>query len=92
MGRLKFWCKTEDKISYEVSDKDIRDKKVLCVVTQSQSKIAKYNLLQDQGKPVMRYVTSPSSPQWVHIGLSLHPLPLLFQTRAEHVGFWSYVK
>ena len=83
LGRLKFWCKTEDKISYEVSDKDIRDKKVLCVVTQGQSKIPKSNLLQEQGNPVMRDVTSPSSPQWVHMGLEIHPLPLLVQTRAE---------
>ena len=87
LGRLKFWCKTEDKISYEVSDKDIRDKKVLCVVTQGQSKIAESNLLQEQGNPVMRNFTSPSSPQWVHMGLEIHPLPLLAQTRAEHLGF-----
>ena len=25
----------------------------------------------------MRDVTSPSSPQWVHVGLCLHPLPLM---------------
>ena len=57
------------------------------LVTQSQSKIAESNLLQDQGNPLMRDNTSPSSPQWVHMGLEIHPLPLLAQTRAEHLGF-----
>ena len=57
------------------------------VVTQNQSKIAKSNLLQDQGNHVMQDITSPSSPQWVHMGLEIHPLPLLAQTRAERLGF-----
>ena len=30
LGRLNFWCKTEDKISYEVFFKDIINEKVLC--------------------------------------------------------------
>ena len=29
LGRLNFWCKTEDKISYEVFFKDIINEKVL---------------------------------------------------------------
>ena len=62
------------------------------LVTQSQSKIAEANLLQDQGNPLMRDNTSPSSPQWVHMGLSLHPLPLLGQTRANIKAFGAYVK
>ena len=57
------------------------------LLTQSQSQITKSKLLQEQGHPFMRDVTSPSSPQWVHMGLEIHPLPLLAQTRAEHLGF-----
>ena len=46
------------------------------LVTQSQSQISKSNLLQGKGNSVMRDITSPSSPQWMHMGLSLHPLAI----------------
>ena len=57
------------------------------LVTQSQSQIAKSKLLPGKGNPVMRDIISPSSPQWVHMGLRLHPLPLL-----SHEGFQSLQK
>ena len=62
------------------------------LVTQSQSKIAESNLLQDQGNPLMRDNTSPSSPQWVHMGLERHPLPLVDRKRAKNHVFWSLCK
>ena len=46
------------------------------MLTTSQSKIAKTNLLPGKKNPVMQDNTSPSSPQWVHMELSIHPLPL----------------
>ena len=54
------------------------------LVTQSPSQIAMSKLLPGKGNPIMRNITLPSSPQWVHMGLGLHPLPLLV-----HEGFKS---
>ena len=54
LGRLKFWCKTEDKISYEVSDKNIRDEKVL-----SWQQEVKEKLLSQPPHP---QVTHPHNP------------------------------
>ena len=62
------------------------------LVTQGQSQIAKSKLLPGKGNPIMENITSPSSPQWVHMGLEIHPLPLLAQTRAEQLCFGSLCK
>ena len=59
------------------------------LATQGQSKIANSNLLLGKGKPIMRYITPPSSPQWVHIGLRIHPLPLVDLKRTKNQVFWS---
>ena len=62
------------------------------LVTQSQSQIAKSKLLPGKGNPVMRDIISPSSPQWVHMGLERHPLPLVDRKRAKNHVFWSLCK
>ena len=62
------------------------------LATQSQSKIANSNLLLGKESPIMREITPPSSPQWVHIGLRIHPLPLVDLKRTKNQVFWSLYK
>ena len=62
------------------------------LATQSQSKIANSNLLLGKENPIMREITPPSSPQWVHIGLRIHPLPLVDRKRTKNQVFWSLYK
>ena len=40
----------------------------------------------------MRDVISASSPQWVHVGLRLHPLPLLAKKERKIKAFGAYKK
>ena len=62
------------------------------LATQGQSKIAMSNLLLGKVNPIMREINPPSSPQWVHIGLRIHPLPLVDRKRTKNQVFWSLYK
>ena len=62
------------------------------LATQGQSKIHMSNLLLGKANPIMRDITPPSSPQWVHIGQGIHPLPLVDRKSTKNQVCWSLYK